>query len=743
MGAVYLARDLQLERFVALKVARVSTGGSAKLMKRMETEAKAAATIDHPLICKVYEFGEIDGIRYIALQYIEGENLKSYLKRIGRIPEPAEAIQLVCQIAQALQSAHAQGVLHRDLKPENIMLNRQGEPVIMDFGLARRTTGTIDAGLTQGMIIGTAAYMSPEQAVGTAQGIDLRSDLYALGVILFEVLTGEWPFQGTAIEVMGRKYLQEPPSPLSLNSTLPPQLAAVCSKMIARNKDDRYGTCAEVIAALKALDLSASAVMATAGELPGPSEDILADLSDLMPPPIRRVKPARHNRNSKTTPAAVPATISPVLKLWMYAISAAFLIFLGNSLPQFLSRSPRPSSQPSPDVDNSLTAPVSSNNTNSAQNFAGATSGVIPANPDRGTSSPPGEVSVASPAPLPASSKIPENVIPATPPQPVSVAPTEISAQANLLTVPVSKDPGKGPVTPQFSVLSRKLAVEVINLGSNVEVDVGVNNLRWCPNLAALPNEPFRVHHISFQNSRVNHNAMIRISELAKSAGLRALTVTEPVNVSAAGLQSFQPLNLEYLAIHSPSKSRPLYAAIGEWRELRVLNVSNSGFGDEDLKSLANLDQLYWFVAYNTRISDAGIPELANMKGLTAMTLSKTRVTDAGCRKIRESVSPWFNAIALSDTTFSRKGLEEIIQIPRLHSLTVANTRLVDADIPLMAKIPNLVELVLDQLPLTDACVDDLISLKRMQNLSVKETRISPAGMARLRSGLPQSRISP
>lgn len=261
MGAVYLALDTQLERPVALKVARVSSAGSAKLIKRMETEAKAAAKIDHPLICKVFDFGEIDGIRFIALQYIAGEDLKSYLQRVGRKRAPAEALSLILQIARALKAAHAKGVIHRDLKPENVMLNENGEPVIMDFGLARRLTGATDAGLTQGMIVGTAAYMSPEQAIGKAEGIDHRSDLYALGVMLFEMLTGEWPFTGSAIEVMGKKAAQEAPSPLSIDPNVSPRLAAICHKLISQKKENRYSTCEELIAALDAVDLQARVAM--------------------------------------------------------------------------------------------------------------------------------------------------------------------------------------------------------------------------------------------------------------------------------------------------------------------------------------------------------------------------------------------------------------------------------------------------------------------------------------------------
>ncbi len=328
MGAVYLAHDIQLDRPVALKVARVSTSGSAKLIKRMETEAKAAAKVDHPLICKVYDFGEIDGIRFIALQYIEGEDFKSYLKRVGRRREPAEAVRWIVQLAGALEAAHEKGVIHRDLKPENVMLNRKGEPVIMDFGLARRTTGATDAGLTQGMIVGTAAYMSPEQAIGKADGIDQRSDLYALGVMLFEMLTGEWPFTGSAIEIMGRKTVCDAPSPLSLNANIPPQLAAVCHKLIAKKKEDRYATCAELIAALEAIDLKAPVALEKHVEF----DEAPQPLEFLQEPPAAPVwlKPAKAGEQKRIV-SPILRRLAPLTTWWRGQSPAVRWSVLGGS----------------------------------------------------------------------------------------------------------------------------------------------------------------------------------------------------------------------------------------------------------------------------------------------------------------------------------------------------------------------------------------------------------------------------
>lgn len=263
MGAVYLALDTQLGRKVAIKIPKLSAKGSEKLLKRLKTEAMAAAQIDHPSVCPVYDTGDIEGIPFIAMQYIEGETLKESLQKQPRTP--AEAAAIVLHLAEGLAEAHARKIYHRDLKPDNIKINRRGVPVIMDFGLAKlATTLRADASATQaGTTLGTPAYMSPEQANGQVAEVDQRSDIYALGVIFYEMLTGQWPFSGSAVQVMAQKTMGVAPSTLTIKPDLDPQLAAVCHKMIAQKREDRYQTAEEIIAGLKAAGLEGVAPQST------------------------------------------------------------------------------------------------------------------------------------------------------------------------------------------------------------------------------------------------------------------------------------------------------------------------------------------------------------------------------------------------------------------------------------------------------------------------------------------------
>ena len=231
MGVVYRARDPRLERQVAIKLLPAEMAADHNARERLRSEAMAAAALDHPYICKVFEIGEHDGTVFLVLEFIAGETLDRRL-RAGRMALP-EALRVAREIAEALEEAHAGGILHRDLKPANIMLTQQGHVKVMDFGLAKRfvdlpqaddATVEMPAQLTApGTILGTPDYMSPEQVKG--QALDVRSDQFSFGVILAEMVSGHHPFRKSSTMETLSGVLRDPPE---LAGDLPPGLVACC-----------------------------------------------------------------------------------------------------------------------------------------------------------------------------------------------------------------------------------------------------------------------------------------------------------------------------------------------------------------------------------------------------------------------------------------------------------------------------------------------------------------------------------
>ena len=253
MGTVYLAEDTQLRRQIALKTPQFAGEAQRELLERFYREARAAATLRHPCICPVYDVGDIDGKHYITMAYIEGRPLSDFVN--PAVPQTAAQILIVVgKIAQALQEAHDHGIVHRDLKPANIMIDRRGEPVIMDFGLARQAQQPDDLHLTQtGVIMGSPAYMSPEQVEADPEKIGPAADQYSLGVILYELLTGRVPFRGSLASVMGQIVSQAPTPPRELCPGLDPRIDAVCLKMMAKNPAERFPSLSAVSQELAAI----------------------------------------------------------------------------------------------------------------------------------------------------------------------------------------------------------------------------------------------------------------------------------------------------------------------------------------------------------------------------------------------------------------------------------------------------------------------------------------------------------
>jgi serine/threonine-protein kinase len=239
MAEVWRGHDRVLNRTVAIKTLLPQFARDTSFVDRFRREAQAAARLNHPGIVSVYDSGTDGDTPYIVMQYIEGRTLADFLGS-GKTLPPKQAAQIAQEIAEALGVAHAHGVIHRDIKPANVMITRDGKVLVMDFGIARLISGPETAPQTSA-VLGTASYLSPEQAQG--QPVDARSDIYALGVVLYEMLTGRPPFTGDSPMAIAYKQVNAtPPAPSSANPDVPPELDAVVMRALSKNPANRYQT---------------------------------------------------------------------------------------------------------------------------------------------------------------------------------------------------------------------------------------------------------------------------------------------------------------------------------------------------------------------------------------------------------------------------------------------------------------------------------------------------------------------
>src|SRR3989441_2625897 len=266
MGEVYLAQDTKLDRKVALKILPAEVAAHPDRMKRFVQEAKAASALNHPNIITIHEIDETDSVSFIATEFIDGETLREHMRNASM--KLGEVLNVATQIASALAAAHAAGIVHRDIKPENIMLRQDGIVKVLDFGLAKLSDPPSVAGginvaeaeaitrvllkTTPGLVMGTVTYMSPEPARGNE--VDARTDIFSLGVVMYEMLLGRLPFPGdTTSDVIAAILMAEPAPPSCFDHEVSPELDRIVSKTLAKERERRYQTAKDLLEDLRQL----------------------------------------------------------------------------------------------------------------------------------------------------------------------------------------------------------------------------------------------------------------------------------------------------------------------------------------------------------------------------------------------------------------------------------------------------------------------------------------------------------
>jgi serine/threonine protein kinase len=323
MGMVYKALDRELDETVAIKVLRPEIAGSPEIARRFRSEIKLARKVSHKNVCRIHEYGRDGHFVYIVMEYVEGVDLKRIIRTKGPFP-PDEACELAIRISGALHAIHEGGIVHRDLKTPNIMRDPNGVVKLMDFGIAKSfESGSTTMGTAAGMIVGTPEYMSPEQARG--EKVDIRTDLYALGVVIYELFTGDVPFRGETPVATLLQHLQTPP-PLGTPAAarVPPAVVPVLARALAKSREERFASAIEMAESLREARAGAWPLAATRHppaqfSAAAPALDPVPDTTPMptpvptsvptVPTPTPAPVPVETSDRQETPPTAVPAVV--------------------------------------------------------------------------------------------------------------------------------------------------------------------------------------------------------------------------------------------------------------------------------------------------------------------------------------------------------------------------------------------------------------------------------------------------
>ncbi|HYT91301.1 MAG TPA: protein kinase [Gemmataceae bacterium] len=723
MGVVYQAEDTVLKRTVALKVMTPQAAARPAARERFLREAQAAAALEHEHIITIYQVGEQRGVPFLAMPCLKGESLEARLRRDGPLPVP-EVLRLGRQIALGLAAAHAKGLIHRDVKPANIWLEAgSGRVKILDFGLARPFED--DAHLTDsGMIIGTPAYMAPEQARGEEMGP--RGDLFSLGIVLYRICTGELPFRGNhSLGVLTALATQTPRPLRELNPAVPPALAELVMQLLAKEPTERPASAREVADRLQALERSH----------PGPPSSPTA----VLPPTV-----ATRSRERSTGWRR---------GLLVGLLALAVLLPLGYFFGPWRN----------PSIDNK-------------GSFNGHIKG--PKEKDRGTEPP--AKNVAPPDKRKAAewalSRNPGGItVRVKNKKPVTIRAVqdfpkeefELAGTLDLQGPQVGDDDLErhyasltqlaslnlyGTKVSSAGLVHLKGLTQLIGLnlcGTRVGDD-GLAHLRGLTNLQELALADTEVGdagliHLKGLTQLVDlHLGRTQITDvgLSRLQGLTRLTKLNlcQTRLRGSGLAHLKGLKqLQYLVLSDTHCDGAALVHLRGLIELLHLDLDGLNLNDASLEYLKPLTKLGFLSLARTPIGSAGLAHLGGLTGLASLQLSATQVDDAGLVHLKGLAN--LQGLLLDDTPIRGTGLASLKELPRLSSLHLGCPKLTDESLKSLRELKQLAFLSLAGSGVSDAALKHLSGLPGLRSLDLRRTRFTAAGVAALRNALPECNI--
>jgi serine/threonine protein kinase/Leucine-rich repeat (LRR) protein len=770
MGTVYLAEDTQIGRLIALKTPHFTEDPTGEQKERFFREARAAGNLRHPNICPIHDFGQIDGKHFITMAYIEGRPLSALIQP-ERPQNERQILIVVRKLALALQEAHDHGIVHRDLKPSNIMVDKKDEPIIMDFGLAQQARRDEDARLTHtGIVLGTPAFMSPEQVEGDPAKIGPATDQYSLGVILYEMLTGQLPFGGSIVAVMRQIVTKAPTSPGQLRRNLDPRIEGVCLKMMAKIPAERFTSMTAVADELATI-LENPAAKPTSGEVgglagtgdtrtraPWPERDQMQEdlgatrtLRPLTPMvvsennPSATVESARHQRrrlpwSMVALGVAAVSMMAAVIVVYLgktavvidikepgilVAVNGTILTVIG---PNKQSVKVEPGEQTLKityagleSITKSFTLQRGDKKTVTvsladAKLIAKLGNEILA---ERDVKSAPAGPAVKPPQSI---AQSPRDQRKDTPPTTGSSDPDRTAAEWALSiggAIQISLD-RQGTGVPVIQLPRRSFTLTYVHLRDNRQVnDAGLSHFENCKNLTFL----------DLSANKVSDTGLVHCKDCKN---LEVLYL-ESTLVTDAGLAFFKDCrNLKSLSLNNTKVSDAGLTNFKDSKRLTELDLSNTAIGDAGLACFKDCHNITRLLLDSTDLTDAGLVYFKDCKDLTVLYLFSTQVTDSGLDRFKDCKN--LEAINLQNTKVTGASLAHLKGWPKMAKLCLVNQPVSDAELAPLKDCKNLTELGLIAEGISDAGLVYLKNSETLTALLLGTEKITDEGMAHLKT---------